>query len=86
MREISRSVQNDQQAKKKCADYTVRTDADMADHMTHGRVVQHVVGNYVDSWHMTWILCDEWDEDTWHYHGEWFGAMWPRHGLPRGTM
>jgi hypothetical protein len=50
MREISRSVQNDKQAKK-----NVLT---------------------VQSVRML----------TWHYHGKWFGATWPRHGLPRGTM
>jgi hypothetical protein len=23
--------------------------------------------------------------DTWHCSGEWLGATWPNHGLPRGT-
>jgi hypothetical protein len=23
--------------------------------------------------------------DTWHLIGEWYGATWPNHGLPRGT-
>jgi hypothetical protein len=89
MREISRSVQNDQQAKKKSVDCTVCTvhmDVDMADRMTRGRDVQHVAGNHVNSWHMTWLIFGEWDDDTWHYHDEWFGATWPRHGLPHGTM
>jgi hypothetical protein len=36
-REISRSVQNDKQEKKRGADCTVRTDADMVGHMTRGR-------------------------------------------------
>jgi hypothetical protein len=54
MREISRSVQNNQQAKKNCADCTVRTDADVADRTTRGRVVRHVADNRVDSWQLTW--------------------------------
>jgi hypothetical protein len=24
--------------------------------------------------------------DTWHLVDKWYGAMWPRHGLPRGTL
>ena len=48
MREISRSVQNDKQAKK-CVDCTVRTDADVAGCTTRGRVVQHVAWSY-DTW------------------------------------
>jgi hypothetical protein len=36
-REISRSVQNDKQAKKRDVDCTVRTDVDVAVRMTHGR-------------------------------------------------
>jgi hypothetical protein len=29
---------------------------------------------------------DESFEDMWHYHGKWFGAMWPSRGLTRGTL
>jgi hypothetical protein len=49
-REISRSVQNDKQAKKRDADCTVRTvrtDADVAGRTTHGRQYDW------DSWHVT---------------------------------
>jgi hypothetical protein len=24
--------------------------------------------------------------DTWHHCSKWFGATWPRRGLPRGTL
>jgi hypothetical protein len=46
-REISRSVQNDKQAKKRDADCTIRTartDADVAVCTTHGRAEWHIVG------------------------------------------
>jgi hypothetical protein len=46
-------------------DCTVRTDADVADRTTRGRAVRHMAGNHVDSWHMTWLVCSEWDDDTW---------------------
>jgi hypothetical protein len=39
-REISRSVQNDKQAKKRDVDCTVRTDADVAVRTTRGRTVR----------------------------------------------
>jgi hypothetical protein len=38
---------------------TVRTDADVAGRTTRGRVVRHVAGSRVDSWHMTWLVCSE---------------------------
>jgi hypothetical protein len=79
-REISCSVQNDKQAKKKNV-LTVQSVW-----MLTWQTVRHVAGNRVNNWHMTWLVCGEWDDDTWHYHGEWFGATWPRHGLPCGTL
>jgi hypothetical protein len=45
MRDISRSIQNDKHAKKKCVDCTVRTvrtDIDMEDRTTCGKVVRHM--------------------------------------------
>jgi hypothetical protein len=65
-REISRSVQNDKQAKKRDADCvcTVRTDADVAGRTTRGS--RTTCGRQLlDSWHVTWHVCSEWDGDTW---------------------
>jgi hypothetical protein len=57
MREISRSVQIDKHAKK-CADCTVRTDADVAEpYDTWMRAIRPMVGAWLAvvwmSWHMT---------------------------------
>jgi hypothetical protein len=29
------------------------------------QVIRHVVGSYLDSWHVTWHVCSERDDDTW---------------------
>jgi hypothetical protein len=41
---------------------------------TRGRVIQNVIGSRVDSWHITWLVCSEWDGDT-----------WPNQWMPRVT-
>jgi hypothetical protein len=52
---------------KKCADCTVRTDVDvMTDTWQTVRHVVGVVGSHVDeSAYDTWLVCGEWDGDTW---------------------
>jgi hypothetical protein len=32
-----------------------------------------------------WLTVVESDVDTWQFSGQWLGATWPNHGLPRGT-
>jgi hypothetical protein len=58
-----------QMGKKKCADcivHIVHTDADVADRMTHGRVVRHMEGSY-DTWQMlVGKIVDELAYDTCH--------------------
>jgi hypothetical protein len=73
MREISRSVQNDKQAKKNVL--TVQSVQSIR--MLMWQTVRHVAGPYdmwqethVDSWHMMWLVCGEWDGDTWP--NQWF--------------
>jgi hypothetical protein len=39
------------------------------------QVVRHVAGRCVDSWHITWHVCNEWD-----------GDMWPNQWSPRVTL
>jgi hypothetical protein len=57
-REISRSVQNDKQAKKGVL--TVQSVRTLT-----WQAVRHVAGSYLDSWHVTWHVCSERDDDTW---------------------
>jgi hypothetical protein len=57
-REISRSVQNDKQAKKGML--TVQSVR-----LLTWQSVRHVADSCVDSWHVTWHVCSERDGDTW---------------------
>jgi hypothetical protein len=76
MSEISRSVQIVKQGKK-FADCTIRTVADVA------RSYTDVAGaELADSWR----LAVKSFLDMWHSFDKWDGAMWPRHGLPRGSI
>jgi hypothetical protein len=72
MREISHSVQIVKQAKKMCADCTVRTDADVAGPYNTWQVL---VGSRVD----------ELVSNMWHVCGEWNGDTWPNQWPPRVT-
>ena len=63
--EISRSIQNGKQAKKRGADCTVRTDIDVAGRTTRGRKL-------LDSWHVTSFVGSEWDGNMWP-------NQWPPH-------
>jgi hypothetical protein len=66
-REISRSVQNDKQVKKEVLIVqSVRT--------LTWQAIRHVEGIYWDSWHVKWLVDNEWD-----------GDMWPNQWPPRVT-
>jgi hypothetical protein len=60
-REISRFVQNDKQAKKG----VLTKQFVQSVRMLTWQVVQHMEGNYLDSWHVTWHVCSERDDNTW---------------------
>jgi hypothetical protein len=75
MREISRSVQIVKQAKKMCADCTVRTVRMDVDVVGPYNTWQVLVGSHVDKLAF----------DTWHVCGEWNGDTWPNHWPPRVT-
>jgi hypothetical protein len=84
MSEISRSVRIVKQAKRNVL--TVQS----VQMLTWQRPYDDVACLYVEvavddvaivDWQMWTNPCD-----TWHHFGKWYGATWPRHGLPCGTL